>query len=147
MLPFGRIRLKSLRLPPWAFVPSTLGQHLKKRRLELGLLQREVARQLKVNPFTYLTWEKDRKIPWDRYAPAIAAFLGYDPNPSPVTLPERLRARRRALGLSRKAAARLLGIDDATLSRWDSGITEPKGLHAVLVARFLAGSDLMAETP
>jgi len=147
MLPFGKIRLKSLRLPPWAFVPSTLGQHLKKRRLELGLLQREVAQRLAVDQFTYLTWEKDRKIPWDRYAPALKAFLGYDPGPAPVSLPGRLKAKRRGLGLSRKAAARRLGIDEGTLYRWERGISEPKGRHAELIAQFIGGSNPSSESP
>ena len=145
MLPFGKIRLKTSRLGPSPVPPKTLGEHLKQRRMKLGLLQREVAQLLSVGHSTYLTWEKDRKIPWDRYAPAITAFLGYNPEAPPTTLPERLRAKRRGLGLSRKAAARRLDIDEGTLSRWEQGISEPQGRHARLVAQFLASCDPSGE--
>jgi DNA-binding XRE family transcriptional regulator len=119
MLPFGKIRLKSLRLPPWAFRPTTLGQHLKKRRLELSLFQRQAAEHLSVGEFTYLSWEKDRKVPWDRYMPGIISFLGHDPYPEPTTLSERLKAKRRQLGLSIAAAAEHLGIDEGSFGRWE----------------------------
>jgi len=36
------LRLKSLRPKDYPEMPRTLGQHLKKRRRKLGLLQREV---------------------------------------------------------------------------------------------------------
>jgi transcriptional regulator with XRE-family HTH domain len=53
--------------------------------------------------------------------PAIIRFLGYDPTASDptVSIGERLRATRRARGLSRKKVAVLLGIDESTLWKWE----------------------------
>jgi DNA-binding XRE family transcriptional regulator len=44
---------------PYPRAPRTLGEHLKKRRCELGLRQKDAAQLLGVNEFTYLGWEKD----------------------------------------------------------------------------------------
>ena len=138
MLPFGRIALKGQKSKTFADTPVTLGEHLKKRRNELGLLQREVAEQLDVDPHSVTDWEKDHKKPEIRFWPALIAFLGYDPHPEPQTLGERLQATYRALGLSRKKAARQLGIDENTLQRYEGSHREPKSVRLrQLVADFL----------
>lgn len=46
-------------------------------------------------------------VPTIRYMPAIIAFLGYNPYPAPQTLPEKLLAARRRLGLTRRQMAEL----------------------------------------
>lgn len=43
--------------------PQTLGQHLKRRRRELGLLQREVAKRMGIDTFIYHNWEMDKTAP------------------------------------------------------------------------------------
>lgn len=50
------------------------------RRLELNLLQREVAQRLGVKTDTILNWEHNRTTPTLRYLPRVIAFLGYDPS-------------------------------------------------------------------
>lgn len=140
MLPFGRIELKGQKSKPFAEQPVTLGEHLRKRRLELGLFQREVAKRLRIGQFTYLSWEKDRARPEVRWWPAIIGFLGYDPHPEPWTFSEQLRARRRALGLSIAEAAQRVGVDEGTFGRWDRGVREPLGRHLGVLARFLGAT-------
>ena len=61
--------------------PRTLREHLKKRRCELGLFQREAALGLGVNESTYLRWENDKSHPAPSQLPRVIHFLGYDPNP------------------------------------------------------------------
>jgi transcriptional regulator with XRE-family HTH domain len=102
-----------------------LGEHIKKRRLDLGLLQREVAEQLGVNKFTVLNWERGKTSPDVRYYPAIIDFLGYNPRPIGETFAERLRAAREARGLSRKRLARELGVWETTVRDWEVGIHKP----------------------
>ena len=102
-------------------------------------MQKEVAAQLGVNAWTYLKWEHDRTIPEAPYMPRVIAFLGYSPDPEPTTLPERLVIKRRTLGLTRKAAAQLLGVDEGTLARWERGEWKPTGRRQALVSRFLLG--------
>ena len=55
--------MKSLKPRPYKERPDSLGEHLRKRRIELGLFQKDVARRLQVNEWTYLGWEHDRKKP------------------------------------------------------------------------------------
>jgi transcriptional regulator with XRE-family HTH domain len=51
----------------------------------------------------------------------VVRFLGYDPSPAPVSLPERIRATRRRQGISQEELARRLGIDPSTVTAWESG--------------------------
>jgi hypothetical protein len=48
-LPFGRLSLKESKIKGLKECPETLGEHWKKRRVELGLLQREVAKELRIS--------------------------------------------------------------------------------------------------
>src|SRR5713226_8085882 len=77
-LPFCKIRL-SAQKPRISSCPATLhtlGDHLRKRRLDLGLLQSAVARELGVAETTVYNWERDRAAPSIRCIPAIVKFLG-----------------------------------------------------------------------
>ena len=125
-LPFVRLVFRGVRPKPYPEHPTTLGEHLRKRRLQAGLLQREVAGQLGVDKETFATWEKGRCTPTVWYYPAIFSFLGYDPFPAPTTLPERIASQRRRLGLSLREAARKIGVDQGTLIRWESGEWKPR---------------------
>ncbi len=126
------------RLQPYRDPPQTLGDHLRRRRLGLGLLQKDVARKLCVGEWTYLKWEHDRAFPAIRIWPRFIGFLGYYPFKTRQTLGERLLVKRRSLGLSRKRAARHLGVDEATLGRWERRTSNPKERHEQLIGQFLA---------
>ena len=78
-LPYVAVTLKALRRKEFDFDPKTLGEHIKKRRLELKLTQKEVAARLKVNAWTVLNWEKGETQPLPQSVPKIILFLGYDP--------------------------------------------------------------------
>ncbi len=111
---------------------------MKKRRLDLGLYQKDVAASLKVNDWTICNWENNKTTPAVRYLPRIIDFIGYDPFPAPETLGERLRAyRRRSLGLSRKEMARRLSVDEGTLERWELENAVPLGPHLQRVMRLV----------
>jgi len=60
--------------------PKTLGEHLRKRRREVGKRQSDVATELDVSTWTYLLWEQDRASPTVGQYPALIRFLGYDPH-------------------------------------------------------------------
>ena len=117
--------------------PKSLGEHLLKRRLQVGELQREVAKRLGVETDTYLLWEKDRAKPEARYYPRIFAFLGYNPLPPPTTLSDQLRRKRLELGRTLREAALLIGVDEGTLARWESGEWNPR-MSMAKVDAFLA---------
>jgi DNA-binding transcriptional regulator YiaG len=60
-----------------------------------------------------------------RSFPAIFGFLGYDPFPAPTTVSEKIAAKRRELGWSIKEAAKRIGVDEGTFSRWENGEWKP----------------------
>lgn len=114
-----------------------LGDHLKKRRLELNLHQKQVAKRLNVNPWTLGNWEKNRRTPEVRFIPRIIEFLGYYPFPEPETLAEKMIYERRMLGLSQKQLAKKLSVDEATVARWEAGAAPIYQKHRDLIQVFL----------
>jgi transcriptional regulator with XRE-family HTH domain len=58
---------------------TTLGDHLRKARLDRGLRQDEVARELGVGYQTVSNWERNYSRVGPRLLPKVVAFLGYDP--------------------------------------------------------------------
>ena len=122
--PLVPLTLRFARPKAYPAQPKTLGEHLLKRRMEQGLTQAQVGRELGTDEWTVGNWEKDRTLPAVRYFPAIFRFLGYDPFPAPITLSEKLLAKRRALGLSVKRAAAEIGVDEGTFALWERGTAQ-----------------------
>jgi len=56
--------------------PVTIGDHIRKRRMDLGLLQREVAEIIGVTESSVWNWEHGVE-PEQHYNPKIIKFLGY----------------------------------------------------------------------
>jgi DNA-binding XRE family transcriptional regulator len=56
-----------------------LGEHLRKRRIDLGLTQKEAAQRIGADQWTVINWEQGRTKPAVRFVPRILAFLGFDP--------------------------------------------------------------------
>lgn len=115
------LRLKSQKPKDYSETPTRLGEHLKKRRRELGLLQREAAARMGILTETYANWEKGKTEPVAAQFRPVVQFLGYDPTPAPKTLAERLEAKRQTLGVTRAQVARHLGWDPGSLSKYLSG--------------------------
>jgi transcriptional regulator with XRE-family HTH domain len=121
--PFCHLRLLAPK-PAGNSYPTelrTVGDHVRKRRLDLGLNQGQVAEQFNATVQTVCNWEKGRSQPEPRHYPAVIRFLGYDPSPEPASLGERIQAARRREGLSQKELARKLRLDPATIWRWETG--------------------------
>jgi transcriptional regulator with XRE-family HTH domain len=116
----------------------TIGDHLRKKRLDLDLLQREVALLLRSTECSVYLWETNRTSPTLPFLPRIIEFLGYCPFDPDWTPGERLTWIRRYFGLSQEVMARRLRIDPGTLARWERGAREPKGSFLVRLLRFLA---------
>jgi transcriptional regulator with XRE-family HTH domain len=96
----------------------TVGDHIRKRRLDLKLTQKEVGTVLGVDESTVWNWESSKAEPLTKHLPAIICFLGYSPfNGTGQSLGERLRDYRRKTGLTQKKLAGEIGIDPSTLSR------------------------------
>ena len=110
---------------PYRDPPRTLGEHLRIRRYELGIFQKDAARELSVNQWTLIGWEADRKKPTVRFMSRIIKFLGYYPFLEPRTLGGRLLATRRRLGLSQVEMAQKLEVDKGTIWLIEAGRRSP----------------------
>jgi transcriptional regulator with XRE-family HTH domain len=122
--------------------PETIGDHIRRKRLALKMLQREVAEQLGVNKTSVFNWEANTSSPDIGYMPAIIRFLGYNPLPQADGWGGKLVRQRTTQGLSQKEAAKGIGVDPATLARWERGEREPGGGFLGRVKRFLQGGDV-----
>lgn len=119
----------------------TLGHHIRKRRLDLGLIQRDLAERVGVSEDSIWNWENRGLKPELRYMPAILDFLGYDPRPEPATLAERIVRFREGKGWARPRLAVELCIDPSTLARWERGEKSPRGDYAKRVQKLMRRSD------
>ena len=108
-------------------VLQSIGDHLRKRRLDLKLLQKDVAGVMGVETMTVNNWERNRCQPRLCLFPKIVQFLGYSPILAEPkhTLGYQIKAYRLRHGLTQKKLAKALGIDPATLARWEFGKTKP----------------------
>jgi len=77
-VPFCRqtpLTVKALRARDYSENPQTVGEHLKKRCRQLGLLQREAADQMGIGVETYANWEKGKTEPAAAQFRPVVAFL------------------------------------------------------------------------
>ena len=105
---------------------NTLGDHIRKRRLDLGLMQKEVAKIIGVTQCVIKCWEWNKNQPHFRYFPKIAEFLGYCPYKRLDSFGERLQRVRHFLGMSRAEFGQLVRINPSKLGRWEKETESPE---------------------
>jgi transcriptional regulator with XRE-family HTH domain len=133
-LPFCYFSLSAKRPPKRAYPKTleTIGDHLRKRRLDLELFQKDVAVAIGVDTCTITNWEKGHSQPELRFIPKVIDVLGYVPLfPTPNNLGERIKQYRYLKGISQKELAKQIGIDPTTLSR----LERSKGRYLRVVMR------------
>jgi DNA-binding XRE family transcriptional regulator len=119
--PFEKIRRKRARPSEILENPQTIGQHLKHERQLRKMFQRDVAKELCINQWTLIGWEKGTKqISQPSFFPRVIAWLGYDPFPIPKTEGEELRQARLRRGLTTRQAADEVGLDQGTWLRFET---------------------------
>jgi transcriptional regulator with XRE-family HTH domain len=59
--------------------PQTIGNHIRNRRLELKLTQKQAGDTIGVHHSTVLAWETGKKVPYAKHLAKIEQFLGYEP--------------------------------------------------------------------
>ena len=128
MLPFCHLTLKAPK-PLNSDYPlqiESLGDHIKRRRLDLKIFQKDVAKRICVDETTIWFWENNRVEPSISFIPKIIGFLGYIPfKTKHSSLGEKIIAFRRIHGLSQKKLASLIGIDSTTIGSWERADYKP----------------------
>lgn len=119
--------------------PRTIGEHVRKRRLDLGLEQKEVAERLGVHFETLKNWERNVGQPAIGVMPRVIEFIGSNPLPSPTTFAERLVDYRACFGLRQEELARKLGVNPNTIYRWEAGSEPPASRKREIEAILAAG--------
>jgi DNA-binding XRE family transcriptional regulator len=131
---------------PIAKEPTTLGQHLKKKRFIAGMRQDEAAVKLGVSNRTLSLWETDRVYPAWAFQPRLAAYLDYDPftDPTlgspkrnetsgvaiispdaPITVGQKIKDFRLKSRKTRRQLAVEWGISPKTLWGWEANRRQP----------------------
>ncbi len=126
--------------------PSTIGGHLRRRRLQIRLHQSQAACQLGVSTVTLSRWECDKVYPTWEFQPRLVAYLGYDPFDNPIlvrpkgnesigvanlssggsiSFGQKARELRLKLRLNQKECAQNLGVCAKTLRGWEIGRHAP----------------------
>lgn len=118
--------------------PVTLGDHLRRRRLELGLYQKDVAIQIGVTASTIWNWEHGWTVEL-RFIPRVIEFLGYNPIPCPSDLLPRLAWYKQVNGLTLEKLGEEMGRDPEQLADWLSDRHMPCGRNKKEIGRFLRG--------
>lgn len=103
--------------------PKTIGEHIKKHRLDLGLKQKEVATRLGVHFTTLQLWERGIGAPGVKPLPGIIRFLSYVPFNCDPTVGGRIAFLRRCCGMTQEELAARTGCNPGTLWRWESNQT------------------------
>jgi transcriptional regulator with XRE-family HTH domain len=110
--------------------PSSLGDKIRNKRLELKLLQKDVANLIGVSEDAVTYWENNRAKPQIQYYPKVIEFLGYFPfKIDTSTLGDKLNEYRLKNGLSQKKVGKLLGVDESTICGWEGNENTPLEKH------------------
>ena len=136
-LPFGPVELSEARKPLPQKSLETIGDHVRERRLALGLSQARAALAIGVSRDALARWEIKPVQPNVWLMPAIIDFVGYDPQPPASSFSGQLRRTRRALGLNQTQFAGLIVVSESTLHAWELGLYEPNDRRKEVVVRHL----------
>ncbi len=100
---------------------NSLGDHIRKRRLDQGLFQKQVAEQIGVDEETIFRWESNKSRPQIQFVPAIIKFLDYDPIPLPDSPRQTLVCYRQIHGVSQRALAKKIGVNAKAIELAETG--------------------------
>ena len=109
---------------------KTLGDHIRKKRLDLDLEQKNVASILDVTESTVWNWENNRNNPDVKYYPVITNFLGYCPYDS-HGFKRLFKLYRTHNGYSFRSLAKELSVDPTTIKKWEKDNFQP-GIEKIL---------------
>ena len=129
-MPFCKISLKAKKPIDSRYPKSlkTIGDHIRKKRLDLKLFQREVAKVIGVKGTSIWQWEDGYAVPESQNMPKIYEFLGYVPYSPNLPFHQKLKIWRESAGLSQRKLSKLLGMGGTAVTKWESGLWDVKDI-------------------
>jgi transcriptional regulator with XRE-family HTH domain len=121
---------------------NTLGDHLRKVRLDRGMSQPQVAKLLKVTPDTVTGWELNRHQPPVRLAKGIIQFLGYIPfQEEALSIGRKLYFARLLTGKTQEQVSAKIGCDESNLRYIELGKRRPQKQTMAKIQSFIASAN------
>ncbi len=117
---FSRLTIAKVRPKPkgYPLELKTVGNHIRRKRMDEGLSLNDVGDIIGVSDETLTSWALHNRKPMIAQYPGIIRFLGYDPlDTGGNSIKERLGRYKRAKGYSNKALSKMIGCDEATITR------------------------------
>lgn len=123
--------------PPYPYNTVTLGDSLRRRRLDLGLTLTNVGQELNVTEATLRNWETNRRTVSLRFRQRVHDFIGVCPCDVSLSIGGRLKERREYSGTTRKALAEMFNVDEHTVSAWEDHNQPPTPTNVEKIVQFL----------
>ncbi|MBL8206843.1 MAG: helix-turn-helix domain-containing protein [Blastocatellia bacterium] len=139
-MPSPTLRLSGDKPDPLSLYPkelNTLGDWIRKTRLDWGITQEQAGVIFGVTECSVTNWELGHSEPEIRYYPMIIEFIGYYPYVPTSDLVERVKAVRIALGLSIEKLAEVLSVDKSSIASWERRQHRPGRKSRQLLLSFL----------
>lgn len=102
--------------PDYPENPRTLGEKIRRARMDRGMEIKDLAAELGVSADTVINWELRGMVPRIDRMGAVIEFLGYDPLPRPLDLIEQMKRFRTLHGWTAARMAEEMGVDSSSIS-------------------------------
>lgn len=139
-LPICQITLKAQKPsnPAYPLSLISIGDHIKKKRLDLHLFQKDVAELIGVQTDSIVNWERNRFSPQIHQLPKVIEFLGYMPFELPKeTMGDKIKSYRKEYGLTQRKLAKILGVDQTTIRDWERNKHKPSKKMLRTICKFI----------
>jgi len=119
-------RIPKLKGVPYTTQPATIGEHLRKARVDKNMHQAEVAALLHVCEDSITGWENGRSEPRISYYKELISFIGYYPfTHETESLGGKILKYRQTHGLTRRQMGRKVGVNASAIESWEKGVNQP----------------------
>lgn len=133
---FTKVQIKQVFPKGYPVSPVSIGEHIRKKRIDCNLHQQDVAELFGVTESTLWNWEHGTT-PLVRYMPKIVEFLGYEPFSVPEGLVGRLWRFKRLSGFTFDQLGEAMNRDAEQLMDWMKGRRFPSKKNRNFLEQFL----------
>jgi len=115
-------------------IPTTVGERIRRARLDRGMTPREFARAVDRSKSTVQDWEADRCPPRASSWKRIRAVLGPIAGALPGDYGDQIRAVRSRMGLTRAGFGRLVGLSEKSIENLERQRNAPSPVTILKVS-------------